>query len=78
MIGHNLRNESVSPKSHLNFPKNFVNFWSDTIEEQGIRNLNSYSSMSYASVIPSSLFGGEEDAAFHPFIYSIFLIYSFK
>ena len=54
------------------FPKNFLNFWSDTIEKQGIINFIMYSSNSYASVfvvVPRFPFLGEEkEAIFHTFL----------
>ena len=46
----NLSWRLISLKNFLIFPKNFLNFRSDTIENQGIINLSSYRSKSYASV----------------------------
>ena len=43
--------ESIFPKTVLNFPKNFLEFWLDTIKKQDIINLSGYSSKSYASVV---------------------------
>ena len=44
----------ISLETILIFPKNFFNFWSDTIEKQGIINLSSYSSKNHASVVLSN------------------------
>ena len=42
---------SISPKTVLNFPKNFLDFRFESVEKQSIINLSSYSSRSYASVV---------------------------
>ena len=70
---------SISPKTVLIFPKNFLKFRSDLVEKQSIINFGSYSSKSYASVVLGDsevTFQREgEDAAFCPSLYRISFIY---
>ena len=42
---------SISLKTILIFPKNFLNFWLNTIEKLDILTLNSYSSKIYTSIV---------------------------
>ena len=66
----------ISPQAILIFPKNFLDFRSDTIEKQGIINL---SSRNYASVLLSdfkfTFLGEVEDAAICPFLYSVLFVH---
>ena len=59
----------ISPKTILIFPKNFIDFWFDTVEKQNIINL---SHESYASIVLNNsqvaFLGKGEDAAFYLFI----------
>ena len=63
---------SISPKAVLIFPKNFLDFRSDTVEKQGIIKLSSYSGKIYTSVVLSNsevtFLGEGNDAAFRPFL----------
>ena len=64
-------------KTILIFPKNFLNFWFDTVEKQSIINLSSYRNKSYASVVLSDskmTFLRKEDASFRPLLYWILYI----
>ena len=71
------RFRSISPKSVLILPKNFLNFRLDTIEKQGIINRSSYSSKSHVSEVffyDSEITFLKEDTAFHLFLYWVLFI----
>ena len=52
MDGQNLWCGSISPKTVLIFPKNFLNSRFDMVEKQSTIYFNSYRSKSYASIVP--------------------------
>ena len=70
---------SISPKTILIFPKNFLNFSSVTIEKQSIVNLSNYSSKSYTSVVLSdselAFFWRGKMQLFFPILYHVLVIY---
>ena len=69
---------STSPKTVLIFPKNFLDFRSDTIEKQNVINLNGYGCKIYGSVAfgdsKVSSFGEGNDAVFRAFLCCILFI----
>ena len=68
--------ELISLKNIIIFPKNFLNFTSDTIEKCNIIKLNCNRNMHYVSVVlrdsKVTFLGDGEDAAFNPFLFCVF------
>ena len=62
----------------LIFPKNFLDFKSDTIEKQGNKNLSSYSHRIYVSAVLSdskvAFHGEEKDSTILSFLDCVFFI----
>ena len=63
------------------FPKNFLNLKMNMIEKQGIINLSSDSSKSYASAVLSDsqvafFFKKGENAAFHPILLCVLFMHN--
>ena len=70
---------SVSPKSILILPKNFLNFWLGAVQLQSIINFSRYGSKGYTSVVlcnsEVTFLGEKEDAAFCLSFYCVLVIY---
>ena len=74
-----MRCGSISPKTILILPKNFLKFRFNAVEQQSIVNLSHYGSKGYALVVLGNskvtFLKEKKDVALFPFVYCVLVIY---